>query len=525
MLNSASLHSQLTSIMDVLTKAAVAEICKLVDDGYALLRLEMSRSQKENEALKRKLSLRMMEADPAGTCGAAARIPGEQSSARLDGPHPPDGAGEAASVNAFLNHPLEVCRGGEPAARAKKDFRLPSDPGLKKCSEVEKRRESLNIKEERFEEDMKHCDSQIGLMISVGRVVEPAVDDPGDGISVPDKIATAVDDRQALSEHQRPGAATWSDGGFLTVLKADPENETISRKSHIGRPEGDAGKPFETVMCERPSPLETFFTQVRPEPKTEQTVRAYAHSERHLSTLGPFPETSGNTSSSLGSRDEKLDVVITDSELQQSSVWAREITLGAVQVPQKQSSDRGKSVRPQQGSYVKVCSPQTRMSERDKPSKSFDGPGMSGCSVNEENPTTTRSVHQRGSTREKRFICAYCGKSFTCLKNLETHKRVHTGERPFSCAQCGKRFSQSAHLKKHQSVHTGEKPFRCTKCGKCFADSSNLKRHQNVHTGERPFCCTQCDKRFSLIANLKRHQSIHIAKKPYRNIMWEGLIF
>ncbi|KAJ8332589.1 hypothetical protein SKAU_G00423780 [Synaphobranchus kaupii] len=46
---------QMASIMEVLTKTAVAEITKLVDDGSAALRLEMCRSQRENEALKRKL--------------------------------------------------------------------------------------------------------------------------------------------------------------------------------------------------------------------------------------------------------------------------------------------------------------------------------------------------------------------------------------------------------------------------------------------------------------------------------------
>lgn len=50
-------HSQLTSIMEALTKAAVAEICELVDDSYAVLRLEITRSHKENEALRRKLEL------------------------------------------------------------------------------------------------------------------------------------------------------------------------------------------------------------------------------------------------------------------------------------------------------------------------------------------------------------------------------------------------------------------------------------------------------------------------------------
>ncbi|XP_064193701.1 uncharacterized protein LOC135255873 isoform X6 [Anguilla rostrata] len=57
MSNCASFQTQLASILEVLAKTAVAEITKLVDDGSSALRLEMCRSQRENEALKRKLLL------------------------------------------------------------------------------------------------------------------------------------------------------------------------------------------------------------------------------------------------------------------------------------------------------------------------------------------------------------------------------------------------------------------------------------------------------------------------------------
>lgn len=50
-------HSQIASIMEILANSAVAEICKVVDDGYAVVHLEMSRSQKENEFLRRKIKL------------------------------------------------------------------------------------------------------------------------------------------------------------------------------------------------------------------------------------------------------------------------------------------------------------------------------------------------------------------------------------------------------------------------------------------------------------------------------------
>nr|XP_046182101.1 uncharacterized protein LOC124012486 isoform X3 [Oncorhynchus gorbuscha] len=57
MANCMVFHTQIASIMEVLANAAVVEICKLVDDDYAVFRLEMTQSQKENRSLQRKLQL------------------------------------------------------------------------------------------------------------------------------------------------------------------------------------------------------------------------------------------------------------------------------------------------------------------------------------------------------------------------------------------------------------------------------------------------------------------------------------
>uniref|UniRef100_A0A674AKR8 C2H2-type domain-containing protein n=1 Tax=Salmo trutta TaxID=8032 RepID=A0A674AKR8_SALTR len=55
MANCMVFHTQIASIMEVLANAAVADICKLVDDEYAVFRLEITQRQKENGALRRKL--------------------------------------------------------------------------------------------------------------------------------------------------------------------------------------------------------------------------------------------------------------------------------------------------------------------------------------------------------------------------------------------------------------------------------------------------------------------------------------
>nr|XP_046164562.1 uncharacterized protein LOC124001634 isoform X5 [Oncorhynchus gorbuscha] len=61
MANCMVFHTQIASIMEVLANAAVAEICKIVDDDYAVVRLEITQSHKENRGLRRKLQLLEMK--------------------------------------------------------------------------------------------------------------------------------------------------------------------------------------------------------------------------------------------------------------------------------------------------------------------------------------------------------------------------------------------------------------------------------------------------------------------------------
>ena len=56
-----TLGEQLSSIMDVLTKAAVSEISQLFSEGSATLHLQITRSLKENETLRTKMKVMRSE--------------------------------------------------------------------------------------------------------------------------------------------------------------------------------------------------------------------------------------------------------------------------------------------------------------------------------------------------------------------------------------------------------------------------------------------------------------------------------
>uniref|UniRef100_A0AAZ3SN70 C2H2-type domain-containing protein n=1 Tax=Oncorhynchus tshawytscha TaxID=74940 RepID=A0AAZ3SN70_ONCTS len=120
-----------------------------------------------------------------------------------------------------------------------------------------------------------------------------------------------------------------------------------------------------------------------------------------------------------------------------------------------------------------------------------------------------------GNNKEKRFLCMFCNKGFSCPQKVEIHQRVHTGEKPFSCTQCHMCFAEAGNLKRHQRVHTGVKPFSCTQCQMRFAQAGDLKRHQRVHTGEKPFSCPHCEKRFSRQHQLKMHLKVHTEERPF----------
>ncbi|KAG7266092.1 hypothetical protein CRUP_026729 [Coryphaenoides rupestris] len=72
-----SFHAQLASIVEVLANTAVAEVCRLVDDGYALLRLEISHNHREIDALRRRLLLAKLQ-------GARRHGPGDRGAAPGD---------------------------------------------------------------------------------------------------------------------------------------------------------------------------------------------------------------------------------------------------------------------------------------------------------------------------------------------------------------------------------------------------------------------------------------------------------
>uniref|UniRef100_A0A3B3T1U5 C2H2-type domain-containing protein n=1 Tax=Paramormyrops kingsleyae TaxID=1676925 RepID=A0A3B3T1U5_9TELE len=478
-------HTQVASIMEVLANAAVAEICKLMDDGYALLRMEMSQSQKENEQLRRKLE--NLELQVARGCGARRQAPREK------GNFLPEESVFSSHMDLSQDSSMQSAVGRDVPADS---VEVIPEPGL--------------IKEETSEEeDFGSHSPKEGMVITAEQCLDLGAD-AGERRATLDEETSPGKSTEELADEHRSSHGAWEVSGLETVLKAEPEKESVKQRPLLTgtecRAEGVSSLACEFTVCQRAGhlkacyvhreieaghPADLFVTETDLKSPSESELQPAAVTEASVSEHRPCLKSPGWKS---GSEVESLQI----KEELHLHLWDRETVVHRRQ----HRDDRERMEVWKESCNISPPNPQMICKESLVVSKHAVSDRCIPVSS-----ATSRSENQcKASSRERRFLCAFCGKGFSCPKKVEIHQRVHTGEKPFSCTQCRKRFAQSGNLKRHQRVHTGEKPFSCLQCDKRFSHLHQLKMHQRVHTGERPFICMQCGKRFGEKSYLKVHQ-------------------
>ncbi|XP_031692486.1 gastrula zinc finger protein 5-1-like isoform X1 [Oncorhynchus kisutch] len=474
-------HTQIASIMEVLANAAVAEICKLVDDDYAVFRLEISESQKQNRALRRKLQIQELKV----ARGRADRTMRERV---LDS--------RPSSVK-ILDQFRGMGRGGRHLTGGHRSFVKPAGHNTWRDDQPITVHEGSGTSTQHF------------IMIESAEAAGPGVkqerseggEDPRHSRDIQTGSATGVAPPVATAEPNTTPAQprtqcsiTEVSGTPNAALKSETDTETLTGLGQLGCPpaprsenllygsprmvlshqdSGDSLQAGNDQSCsyatETPGDMPVGLdTQTNPMRGEINLYSSSVYSEGHLEKKevivvdevkveGDAPltwnvdETHLREGHSLGNTSDFLDYnVVTHSPL---------LTF-------RDRDPVSTSMAPSD-SHGRVLFDQVLNSNKRNRAKGKGGGAISG------------------NSKEKRFLCMFCNKAFSCPQKVEIHQRVHTGEKPFSCTQCHMRFAQACTLKRHQRVHTGEKPYSCTQCHMRFAQAGNLKMHLKVHTGER----------------------------------------
>uniref|UniRef100_UPI003AAF91B7 uncharacterized protein n=1 Tax=Centroberyx gerrardi TaxID=166262 RepID=UPI003AAF91B7 len=460
-------HSTLASIMEVLANTAMAEICELVDSGYSVLQLEISRSRKENEVLRRKLRLMELKAARATALRAAGTTSSFLASSRArvqqqQQQQQPAQPGEVVLPRVSAQVP-PPCGDTGPPGDTGQDTTHRQQPAAAEPATLK----TPLVKVEKDEEAWTHTEQDKGFSHAV---------DGQPGESRTETEAPPPATKQEVSEPDGSGSCSWAGGEVNATVALISANLTANK-----RPENTAGQPeplgFDCMMYEPPLQHGSCTTQ---NPLSEDPGCSYS--------LNTSVSVSAPSDTGSGFSFAVSEATRPSAEQQQPAVFPDSRQRAPLPADEPQISVR-KEIAPVPNAFI--------MREG---WRSQDGLNGGGGNYNRDDGA-------------KSFVCSCCGKTLACLKNLKTHMRVHTGEKPFGCALCGKRFSDSSNLKRHQSVHTGEKRYSCVHCGKRFAQSGSLKVHMTVHTGVKQFRCLHCGKTFISANHLRRHISVHDGEK------------
>lgn len=522
MANIITFQTQIASVIEVLANAAVAEICKLVEDSYADLQLEISQTQKENSLLKKRLKMieirdsfyrraNKLRNESTALNKTSFR---EKQSGRI--------SVKVSSVCSGANHEEGHVRSSN-ASVLQQQQRLDQQAYHQSVEDGEP--DVLIIKEERPENT--RCEQSEREKQTTENHKDEALNKSA-GVCVAGHRENFIDQNTVQHRHQEPVADDESD--VIIIKEERPDNMRCERSETELNATDNNGTQYGSAGVFVPVHRESYIDQ--------DTVQ---HCHQESDAIQPDLLQDENTEVNAIDEDTHLlngDTRMerrcdgeVDSNLQPVSSYASWVSRrfdASANHPSYTESEcnGGPSVNQYlmyRGSTDPMCSYATPINSNSLSVSNIEGhlthDNEGNISQSEQPPfTPCFSFKQSDSPhmqRKDRFMCKHCGKVFSQPGTLLLHQKLHTRERLHNCTLCGKRFSQASSLKRHHSIHRGEKPFRCQHCGKHFSDQSNLKKHVTVHTGEKPYGCSLCGKMFNQSSNLKTHMKIHTREKPF----------
>ncbi|XP_049455199.1 RB-associated KRAB zinc finger protein-like [Epinephelus fuscoguttatus] len=463
-------QTQLSSIMEVLVKAAVAEISKLVDDKCAFLHLEISRKQSENEMLKRKLVMM------------------ENKNAQLQ--------------RGFENY---MDRGTDVG-------NCPHPTGDIKFPDIDDATVSFTIKEESPDEALWISDSA-GPIGSAVQYRNPA--------NVAESQQLGEDRRLNHPEVTAPKTSEFGElydsgqhAGDISGLQFTVKTEKEENRSGFSqdRCQHGAGKHTQHAadfsMDEREDQLWSSIIEGDDIdagfPDFSSVVEEYSNTFPDDSDVHVVSNTTKSVNVQQLSSQRPCNGIY-------NSEYQKDVPQSSSFQPRPQGNLSQQDRQKEQVYSQRNPSHVAHLRQPDEHPERETAAGDRAVVSHSHNTFTTSSFHPHKplSGTARGYACSHCGKTFGRLHQFKLHQQSHKRKRAFWCTVCGKSFQCSSHLSIHHRTHTGEKPYGCGQCGKRFTQQSSLRVHQRTHSGERPYSCSLCGKTFILMHHLKRHRIIH----------------